>query len=69
MTLLARIILMITITIVVISASEDRAAGGGGAGSRATEPPCKPAAAGVVSALRAGEGVDEVNLNTKYKLA
>lgn len=35
MTLLARIIMMITITIVVISGSEDRAAGGGGAGTRA----------------------------------
>lgn len=69
MTLFARIIMMITITIVVISGSEDRAAGGGGAGSPATEPPGKPAVAAVVRALRAGEGVEEVNLETKCKLA
>lgn len=50
MTLLARIIMMITITIVVISGSEARAAGGGGVRGRAGEPLCKPNVAAVVRA-------------------
>lgn len=69
MMLLARIIRMITITIVVISGSEARAAGGGGAGGRAAEAPCKPAVAAVVRALRGDQGMEEVNQETKCKLA
>jgi hypothetical protein len=45
MTLLARIIMMITITIVVISGSKARAAGGGERELRDAEPPGSPAAA------------------------
>lgn len=69
MMLLARIIMMITITIVVISGSEARAAGGGGARGRAAEPQCNPTVAVVVRALRRGVGVEEVNPETKCKLA
>lgn len=56
MTLLARIIITITI---VISGSETRAAGGGGAGVLAAELPCKPRAAAVVSVWRGGKGAEE----------
>lgn len=54
MTLLARIIMMITITIVVISGSEASAVGGGGTRGQAAQSLRKPAVAAAVRALSEG---------------
>lgn len=57
MTLLARIIMMITITIVVISGFQARAAGGGEGERRVAKPSGKPAVDAETCALsRAGGG-------------
>lgn len=55
MTLLARIIMMITITIVVISSFQARAAGGGEGERRVAKPSGKPAVAAETCTLR-GDG-------------
>lgn len=55
MTLLARIIMMITITIVVISGFQARAAGGGEGERRVAKPSGMPAVAAETRALR-GDG-------------
>lgn len=54
MTLLARIIMMITITIVVISGSGASPAGGGGTRGQAAESLSKPAVAAAIRALSQG---------------
>lgn len=69
MTLLARIIMMITITIVVISGFQARAAGGGEGERWVAKPSGKPAVAAETCALRGDGGGKKVNLEAKGKLA
>lgn len=69
MTLLARIIMMITITIVVISGFQARAAGGGEGERWVAKPSGTPAVAAETRALRGDGGWKKVNLEAKGKLA